>query len=62
MTSGGLGTTTSFPLLKVITLYCSLPSLLGFTSEVLGNEPCCLLVNRVAIWPKCVSRFLICVD
>ena len=36
----------------------SIPSHLGFTSELLGTDPCCLLVNNVAIWPICTSRFL----
>ena len=40
------------------TFTCSLPSHVGFTSEFLGNEPCCLSVNNLAIWPICTSRFL----
>ena len=53
-------TMPSFPLLKVIALHYSLPSLLGFTFEVVGNVPCCLLVNKVAIRSSYISRFLIC--
>ena len=48
----------SLPLLNVTSLTCSLPSLLGFASKFLGNDPGCLLVNNMAIWPICTSRFL----
>ena len=29
-----------------------------FTSELLGNGPCFLLVNNVVFWPISTSRFL----
>ena len=44
--------------LNVTSLTCSLPSHLGFTSKLLGNDPCYLSVNNVSIWPICTSRFL----
>ena len=36
---GEFGAATCLPLLRVIALQCSFPSLLGFTSEVLCSEP-----------------------
>ena len=48
----------SLPLLNVTAFTCSLPSRLRFTSELLGNDPCYLSVNNVAIWPIFTSRFL----
>ena len=51
-TTGGFTCdSNSFPLLSVIALTCSFPSLLGFTSELLGKEPGCLSVSKFAIWP-----------
>ena len=38
--------------------YMFITSRLGFTLKLLGNDPCCLSVNNVAIWPICTSRFL----
>ena len=51
-------TANSLLLLNVTALTSSLPSRLGFTSELLGNDPCYLSVNNVPIWPICTSRFL----
>ena len=39
ITGGGPGAATSLPLLRVIALQCSFPYPLGFTFEVLCNEP-----------------------
>ena len=50
----------SFPLLSVTALTCSFPSLIGFTSELLGKEPGCLSVSKFAIWPSCASKLLSC--
>ena len=50
----------SFPLLSVIALTCSFPSLLGFTSELLGKEPGYLSVSKFAIWPIWASKLLSC--
>ena len=62
LTTGGcLGATNSLLLCKVIALTWSLPSLLKFTSELLGSELCGLSVNKVAIWPICTLKFLNCV-
>ena len=41
----------------MIALTCSLPSLLGFTSELLGSEPCNLSVNKVAFGPSAPPNF-----
>ena len=48
-TGGCTCDSNSFPLLSVIALTCSFPSLLGFTSELLGKEPGCLSVSKFAI-------------
>ena len=40
---------TVFPLLRVLVLQCSFPSLLGFIFEVLDKLPCCLSLNIVVI-------------
>ena len=47
----------SLPLLNVTGFKCSLPSRLGFASEFLGSDPCCLSVNNVAIWPISLLGF-----
>ena len=60
ITGGCLGTASSFQLLNVTAFTCSLPSYLGFTSELLGNAPHFLSVKRLAIWPICSSKFLRC--
>ena len=57
-TSGGPGATNSLPLLKVIAFTCYFPFLLRFTFELLGNEPRDLSINKVAIWPIYISKFL----
>ena len=49
MIGGGRGAANSLSLLRVMALHYSLPSLIEFTYEVLGNVPCYLLVNKVAI-------------
>ena len=60
ITGGCSGVASSLLLLNVRNFTCSLPSYLGFTSELLGNAPRCLSVNRLAIWPICTSNFLSC--
>ena len=60
-TTGGRNyASNSFPLLSVIALTCSFPYLLGFTSELLGKEPGCLSVSKLAIWPNCAYKLLSC--
>ena len=56
-TSGCPDAANSLPLRKVIALTCSLPSLLGFTSELLGSEPCNLSVNKVTFSPSAPPNF-----
>ena len=60
ITGGCPGAASSLPILNVKAFTFSLPSCLGFTSELLGSALRCLPVNRLAIWPIFTSKFLSC--
>lgn len=49
----------SLPLLKMIALQCVLPSLLGFTSYVMGKFPCFLTKKILTSWLICTSKLQI---